>query len=54
MKNILCRIGLHKPDKFRYLVSTSVHKNGKKYHRNYVICERCGKRIATIARKKNG
>ena len=35
MKNILCRLGFHRPDKYNYIKVTRRHsKNGKKYHRS--------------------
>lgn len=48
-KPILCKLGFHRTDKYRYEIVTRQHKNGKKYHRNYIICVRCGKRISTFA-----
>lgn len=51
-KPILCKLGLHKEDKYRYEVSTRRHQNGKRYHRNYVICERCGKRLRSFSAEK--
>lgn len=57
MKNILCRLGFHKPDKYHYV--TYIKSNGKRSWRaNYAICERCGKELGKIRldewRKKNG
>lgn len=55
MKNILCRLGFHRPDKYYHIKVTRRHsKNGKKYHRNYIFCEKCGKRLATFTRGKKG
>lgn len=48
MKNILCILGLHKPAKFCYLSVTRYHMNGKKYRRNYAICDRCNKRLLPL------
>ena len=30
MDNILCKLGFHRPDKYRYLKETRYHLNGKK------------------------
>ena len=54
MKKILCKLGFHVPDKYRYMKVTRYHRNGKKYHRNYVVCERCGKMLHTFAKIKTG
>jgi hypothetical protein len=42
---LLCRMGLHKLDKYTYVQVTRRRSNrhGGKYHTNYAICERCGK-----------
>lgn len=47
-KPILCKLGFHRADKYRYETVTRKHQNGKKYRRNYVVCKRCGKRIAFL------
>lgn len=48
-KPILCRLGLHKLDRSHYVVVKRRHWPSKKeYHRNYPVCERCGKLIGTI------
>ena len=51
--SVLCKLGIHKPDKTRYLC---VHKQrGKhKWHRNYAVCSRCGKRVATMSFHRKG
>lgn len=54
MKNILCMLGFHKPDEITYQQETRYHKNGKKYHKNYTFCQRCGKRLHSFAIKKEG
>lgn len=54
MKNILCKLGFHKRHKYGYMKVTRQHKNGKKFHRNYIFCERCGKHIATFKKVKTG
>ncbi|MBQ8331111.1 MAG: hypothetical protein IJX94_01260 [Clostridia bacterium] len=54
MKNILCKLGFHRQEKDFYLRVTRHHKNGMAYHRNYVVCKRCGKRLATLAKQKTG
>lgn len=48
MKNILCMIGFHQPDRYRYLVVRR-HRGRHKWHRNYVVCRRCGKLIRTFS-----
>ena len=49
--SILCKLGFHKPDMGVYL--RVKRKNGKhKWHRNYVICRRCGKAVYTFAVNK--
>lgn len=51
MKSLLCKLGIHKPIKDYYIVSRRV--NGKhKWHRNYIVCERCGKRLEWFAIRK--
>lgn len=51
--NILCKLGIHKPDKERFIVTHK--KNGKhRWHTNYVVCTRCGRRIASFARHREG
>lgn len=54
MKNILCKLGFHSPDKYEYIVVTRRHKNGKKYHKNFIICKKCGKRLRSFAKRKGG
>lgn len=51
--SVLCKLGFHKPDKTMHLkVYKQVGRH--KWHRNYVVCSRCGKRIAflSVNRKK--
>lgn len=49
-KPLLCWLGIHKPDKYKYLRVKRWHFGGRKmYHRNYAICERCGKRLCTLS-----
>lgn len=44
LTHILCKIGLHKPSKYQYLIVERWHKFGrKKYRRRYKMCDRCGK-----------
>ena len=44
MKSIMCKLGFHKLDRYRY--ERVRFRNGKhKWHRNYHICKRCGKRL---------
>lgn len=54
MRPLLCKLGWHKPAKEFYI---RVRKtNGKhKWHTNYVICARCGKRLRAfgIRRQRN-
>lgn len=55
MKNILCRLGIHAADEHGYVRVTRRHKHGgKKYHRNYVICKRCGKWLYPFSFHKAG
>ena len=49
--SMLCKIGLHKPDNYNYLI-VRFQKGRHKWQRSYVICERCGKRIASFRRRK--
>lgn len=51
-KPILCKLGFHRADKDRYEKVTRRHQNGKAYHRNYVVCKRCGKRLYPISKGK--
>lgn len=51
MKNLLCKLGFHHPDKYRYLTVRKT-RGQHKWHTNYVVCRRCGKRIATFGVKK--
>ena len=50
-KNLLCKLGIHKPAKYVY---HRVRKtNGKhKWHTNYIVCERCGKRLRAFGIEK--
>lgn len=54
--NILCKLGFHKPSKTEYIQVTKYRKrsgcHGNKYHRNYQLCERCGKRLDKFAFKE--
>ena len=55
MKSLLCKLGFHKPDNDKYERVVRYHrtyKKGKKYHRNYVICKRCGKRLGILTFEK--
>ena len=48
MKNILCKLGFHKSDKYRFIRVNC--RNGKhKWHKNYAVCIRCGKRLARLS-----
>ena len=55
-KPLLCKLGIHKRDELYYERVVRSHSGRKTYHRNYYICERCGKRLGMFARKgrKNG
>lgn len=47
MKNILCKLGIHKSSEPLYI--TYIKSNGKRSWRaNYHICERCGKKLGRI------
>lgn len=54
--NILCKLGFHKPSKTDYIRVTKYRKrsvcHGNKYHRNYQVCERCGKMLNTFGFKE--
>lgn len=50
-RNILCKLGIHKTDNTRYLVVYKT-RGRHKWHRNYAICERCGKRLASFGVRK--
>lgn len=55
MKPFLCKLGFHKPANTTYLRVRKCRHNyngSHKWHRNYVICRRCGKRLATFAIQK--
>lgn len=49
---LLCRMGLHKLNKYTYVQVTRRRSNrhGGKYHTNYAICERCGKLCYRVRR----
>ncbi len=51
MKNLICMLGIHSPDKYSYVEITRTHTNGKKYHKNYLVCKRCGKMLFTFSKK---
>ena len=53
MKNILCKLGFHKADNFKF-VKVYKQRRNHKYHRNYQVCERCGKLLNPFAFKKKG
>lgn len=55
MKNILCKLGFHKVNEFKF-VRVKKQRGKHKYHRNYFFCDRCGKRITPFAwaKKKGG
>ena len=48
MVNLLCKLGVHAPDKYKYLQAHKI-KGRHKWHRNYVVCRRCGKRVITFS-----
>ena len=49
---LLCRMGMHKLNKYTYVQVTRRRSNrhGGKYHTNYAICERCGKLCYRVRR----
>lgn len=53
MKNILCKLGFHKADNFKF-VKVYKQRRNHKYHRNYQVCVRCGKLLSPFAFKKKG
>lgn len=52
MKPLLCKLGLHQKDKYRYYVVKKKRHGRKWYHRNYFYCKRCGKLLAPFAKRK--
>lgn len=48
-KPFLCRLGLHKADKFpvTYLCARGRHK----YRASYILCKRCGKKLHRVTWK---
>lgn len=49
--NILCKIGFHKADPYLYHVVRK--RNGRhKWHTNYIVCRRCGKRLRAFGIQK--
>ena len=51
MKNVLCKLGIHKPDKCRHY--RVIERNGPhKWHTDYIVCSRCGKRLRMLAVEK--
>lgn len=54
-KPLLCKLGFHKPDKRNYIKVERRHwPSKKKYHRNYIICQRCGKMLHPFGIRKIG
>ena len=53
--NILCKLGLHKPDEHNYIRVEKYRGDGKrhgsKYYSNYHVCKRCGKRLCKFSFK---
>lgn len=49
--NLLCKLGFHKADKTTYL-QVKKQRGNHKWHRNYAVCKRCGKRLHLISNKK--
>lgn len=43
MLNILCKLGFHKWDTSHY-IQVKRQKGKHKWHRNYHVCTRCGKK----------
>ena len=52
MKNLLCRLGFHKPDE-RGFVVVKKQKGKHKWQRNYRICKRCGKLLELVSFRKD-
>lgn len=46
---VLCWVGLHTPDK-HYTVTERRQRGKHKWHKNYVVCKRCRKRLYSFAR----
>lgn len=55
MKPLLCMLGRHEPSG-RYFLRARKVKGRHKWHKNYLVCHRCGKLIGTFAfeRQKGG
>ena len=46
--NILCKLGFHKVMKDRYVRVRK--RNGKhRWHKNYLVCARCGKMVRAVS-----
>lgn len=51
MKKLLCKLGFHKVNKFKFI--KVYKKRGRhKYSRNYQVCERCGKLLSLFGYKE--
>lgn len=50
MLKILCKLGFHKWDTLRY-IQVKRQRGKHRWHRNYMVCTRCGKRMAFSIRK---
>ena len=49
--NFLCRIGIHKKDKYGY-IRVRKQRGSHRWNQNYIVCSRCGKMIATFSVRK--
>lgn len=52
---ILCRLGFHTPSKSEYIrvERRRSDRHGGKYAVNYAVCQRCGRLVYRVRRKKN-
>lgn len=46
---LLCWLGCHKPDIYNPVVEKR-QKGKHKWHKNYIVCERCGKRLYSFTK----
>ena len=49
--NILCRLGIHQADKYRY-ITVRKQKGRHKWHKNYMVCRICGKLLSPLSVNK--
>ena len=49
--NILCILGFHRMDNEKY-IRVQYRKGSHRWHKNYLICARCGKLYSSFSIKK--